>query len=40
MDYHGLVKRLQLPDGYLAPRELSYQDPTRVQHRNPTPDRN
>ena len=26
MDYHGLVKRLQLPDGYTAPGELSYHD--------------
>ena len=26
MDYHGLVKRLQVPDGYIAPRELSYHD--------------
>ena len=26
MDYRGLVKRLQVPDGYLAPRELSYHD--------------
>jgi hypothetical protein len=26
MDYHGLVKRLPVPDGYIAPRELSYHD--------------
>jgi hypothetical protein len=26
VDYHGLVKRLQVPDGYIAPRELSYHD--------------
>ena len=26
MDYHGLVKRLQVPDGYIAPSELSYHD--------------
>jgi len=26
MDYHGLVKRLQVPDGYIVPRELSYHD--------------
>jgi len=26
MDYRGLVKRLQLPDGYVAPGELSYDD--------------
>ena len=26
MDYRGLVKRLQVPDGYIVPRELSYHD--------------
>jgi hypothetical protein len=26
MDHHGLVKSLQLPDGYAAPTELSYDD--------------
>jgi len=26
MDYRNLVKRLQLPPGYAAPRELSYDD--------------
>jgi hypothetical protein len=26
MDYHGLVKRLNLPDGWTAPTELSYDD--------------
>jgi hypothetical protein len=26
MDYHGLVKSLQLPDGYTAPAELEYDD--------------
>jgi RimJ/RimL family protein N-acetyltransferase len=26
MDYHGLIKSLQLPDGYAAPTELSYDD--------------
>lgn len=26
MDYRGLVKRLQVPDGSIVPRELSYHD--------------
>ena len=26
MDYHGLVKRLDLPDGWLAPTDLEYDD--------------
>jgi hypothetical protein len=48
MDYHGLVKRLQVPYGYIAPRELSlplpgrlllqHRDPARVQPRELAPD--
>jgi hypothetical protein len=26
MNYHGLVKRLSLPDEWMAPSELSYED--------------
>ena len=26
MDYHGLVKRLDLPEGWLAPTDLEYDD--------------
>ncbi|HEY2173081.1 MAG TPA: hypothetical protein VGH85_04645 [Mycobacteriales bacterium] len=26
MDYHGLVKRLDLPAGWLAPKDLEYDD--------------
>jgi len=31
MDYRGLVKRLQLPDGYVAPGELSYDGHSRAR---------